>query len=101
MEKKKITLATLKSFVRKNSNKLYINLRSKFNGMTDGVESVGNSFCTATVNPDDVNISHTLGIAGAWIVGSSRDSLSQYEDDTFLGIDVYNSCGRFILAIKK
>lgn len=101
MNTKKITLATLKSFIRKNSDKLYINLRSKFSGMTDGIEKVGNSFEPVTIDNEHVNASHTLGIAGAWIVGSSRDWLSHYEDETYTGIDVSNSCGHFILAIKK
>lgn len=101
MYTKKITLATLKSFVRKNSDKLHINLRSKFDGMTDSVQQVGNQFCPVTINPEDVNASHTLGIPGAWIVGSSRDWFKPYEDETFTGIDVSNSCGNFIVAIKK
>lgn len=97
---KKITLATLKSFVKKNPNGLYINVRSRFNGMTDGVESVGNQFMQTEVKPD-INEAHTLGIPGAWLVGSSRDYFNYFENDNFVGIDVSNCCGHFIVATKK
>jgi len=98
--KKKITLATLKSFVKKNAEGLFINVRSKFDGMTDCVQNVGNQFTKAEIRPD-INAAYTLGIRGAWFVGSSRDYFSHFEDDTFIGIEVYNCCGRFILAVKK
>lgn len=97
--KKKITLATLKSFVKKNSEGLFINVRSSFDGMTDCVQSVGNCFTPASKT--EGNLAYTLGIKGAWLVGSSRDYFTHFEDDTFVGIDVYNCCGRFILAVKK
>ena len=94
-------MATLKSFVKKNSNNLHINLKSAFSGYTDGVEYVGNSFQKAEVKTSDVNYNHTLGIDGAWFVGSSRDYLNAFENDYFSGIEVYNSCGHFILAVSK
>lgn len=97
---KKITLSTVKSFIRKNKDNLFLNLKSSFDGMTDMVETCKNSsFKKATETTG--NLSYTLGIAGTWFVGSSRDYFSQYEDDQFTGIKVYNCCGSFILAIKK
>ena len=98
---KKITMATLKSFVKKNSNDLHINLQSAFSGYTDCVESVGNTFQKTSVKTSDVNYKHTLGVDGAWFVGSSRDYLNAFENDSFIGIEVYNSCGCFILAVSK
>jgi hypothetical protein len=96
----KITRATLKSFVRKNSGKLFIQVKSSFDGMVDGVvQADGARFGKAV--PTDLHHEHTLGVQGAWIVGGGRDSLTAYDDGAFSGIRVYNSCGSFILAVKK
>lgn len=97
-DEKKITLATLKSFVRKNSGKLHINVKSAFDGMTDCCESQQGGFQPA--QPTERNVSNTLGILGAWIVRGSRDYFHTYNDGTFKGIEVYNCCGKFILAVK-
>lgn len=97
---KKITLASVKSFVKKNANNLYIDVRSSFSGYTDGIESVNSGFLPAEIKPN-VNVNHTLGIEGAWFVGSSRDYFQAWENETFTGIKVYNCCGTFILATKK
>jgi hypothetical protein len=97
---KKITLATVKSFVRKNSERLFINVKSSFCGYTDCVERVNGDFAKATkANP--VNDSYTLGIAGAWFVGQSRDYFRPFENEKYTGVEVYNSCGSFILAVEK
>lgn len=100
MQTKKVTLATLKSFVKKNANALYINVMSEFSGHTDCVESVNGGFTQATIS-ENVNVKHNLGIRGAWLVGSSRDYMSAYDDGKFVGIDVWNSCGRFVIAVAK
>jgi len=96
---KKITLTTIKTFVKKNREKLYIKVKSDFNGMTDCVESVNGDFKLVEVT--DRNIEQTLGIEGAWFVRGSRDYFNDYSDNVFVGYEVYNSCGSFILAIKK
>ncbi len=98
---KKITLATVKSFVKKNRESLLINLKSRFDGMTDGVEMVKGGFIKAEAterNPD-----HTLGINRAWFVGQSRDYFRFYESiaENMIGIEVSNACGSFVIAIKK
>ncbi len=95
---KKITLATLKKFVRDNSGQLFINVKSSFDGMTDGLEWLNGGFGAAIETTD--HIDHTLGIKGAWLVGSSRDYFGHYNDNTYSGIEVSNSCGHFIIAIK-
>lgn len=97
---KKVTLSTLKSFVKKNSNNLYINVKSSFCGYTDCVQSINGGFSKAEIK-ESINVKHTLGIDGAWLVGSSRDYMSHFENENFVGIDVYNSCGRFVIAIAK
>ena len=100
MTTKKITLATVKSFVKKNFDNLYIRNDSDFDGMQDCVVSTGDS-SFRKVETDERCSDRTLGIKGAWFVGSSRDYLKSYENDNFKGIEVYNSCGSFILAVAK
>jgi hypothetical protein len=97
---KKITKATLKSFVNKNRDNLYIRVDTKFDGMVDCVME------TRSINMEKVKsrsdyIDHTLGISGVWLVGRSRDYFSQYTDGLYEGIRVYNCCGSFILAVKN
>lgn len=96
---KKITLATVKSFIKNNSDNLFINVKSSFDGMTDCCESLYNGFVIAAKTDDHVE--HTIGIKGAWFVGSSRDYLSHFEDNNMTGITVSNSCGHFVIAIPK
>ena len=95
---KKITRANFKKFVRENRENLHINCLSSFNGMTDGVDYVKNSQFKPIVSTL-VNENYTLGINGVWLVGQSRDMFSHYKKDGFEGIEVYNSCGSFIVAV--
>jgi len=94
-EAKKITLATLKSFAKRNADKLFVKEESSFDGMTDCVEQ--------NKNPQwrKVELENAYGHTGVWLVGSSRDYFELYEDGEYIGITVYNSCGEGILAIKK
>jgi hypothetical protein len=98
-ESKKITMATVKKFIRENSGKLYINVKSSFDGMIDGLTYQNDGFAMAET--DTLHTDATLGIKGAWFVGSSRDWLTKYEDEKFTGITICNSCGSFILAVRK
>ena len=98
---KKITLSTVKSFIRKNSDSLLINIESHFDGMQDCVALVNSGFKQATKDAREWNQGNTLGIAGAWFVGSSRDYFKAFETETMQGIEVSNCCGSFILAIQK
>lgn len=96
---KKITLATIKAFIRKNESKIYIKVKSSFSGYTDCVEYIEDSFKLA-VKDENINLKYTLGIPGAWFVGQSRDYFEVYEDKNYIGFKVYNACGSFIIAIK-
>lgn len=98
---KKITLATVKKFIRENKDKLYINVKSSFDGMTDCVESLNGGFVKALETTD--HLDHTQGIKGAWFVGQSRDYFTKYDNigGDMTGIEVSNSCGSFVLAIHK
>ena len=96
----KITLATVKSFINKNKGHLLIKVKSKFDGMVDGVRDLEDLGFQRAL-PDDLHTSHTLGIRGAWFVKDSRDHLTAYEDSNIKGFSIYNCCGSFILGIYK
>ena len=97
---KKITLATLKSFAKRNSDKLFVKNISSFDGMTDCVEECHDNSWKETSIIDKTNYYKT-GINGIYTVGCSNDYFTLYEDTVFVGIGVYNSCGSSILAVKK
>lgn len=99
---KKITLATIKSFIRKNlgQGNLYIKGTARFDGMVDMVTEVENpGFFPAERTENWVE--NSLGVAGAWFVGGSRNSFQAYDDGLFTGYRVYNCCATFILAVAK
>lgn len=95
----KITKATLKSFIKKNKDNLFIKVTSSFDGMTDCVQRVEDNF--KKVDNIDFNDSHSLGIRGLWLVGKSRNCFEEWEDKEYKGIEIYNCCGTSIIAIKK
>lgn len=99
MKTKKITLATVKSFIKKNNGQLFINVKSQFDGMVDGCVSLFDGFIKA--ESETKMIDATFGIKGAWFVRDSNDYFKPYESENLVGIEVSNSCGRFILAIVK
>ena len=94
----KITLSTLKKFVRENAGNIYVKVLSSFDGMTDCVERVEDDFKLITIKEDNGN---NLGLPGIHLVGSSRDSFTAYNSDEFEGIEIYNCCGSCIVARKK
>jgi len=87
----KPTIATVKSFIKKNKDQLYIKVSSNFDGMVDCVIPAKSEFTKV----DQINMEekYTLGIKGAWFVGNSRDYITPIEN----GYEIYNSCGSFIL----
>jgi hypothetical protein len=93
----KITKATFKKFVKQSG--LFIKTNSDFDGMADCVVTINSDFRPAkpTLHCPD----HTLFYSGIWLVGGGRDYFSAYEDAQFKGISCCNSCGSFIVAIKK
>ena len=95
----KVTLATVKAFMRRNESKLLIRVKGEFDGMTDCVESCDTGFqpISDSIHPCKEN----LGYNGVWIVGGSRNWIERWEDDSFVGFKVGNCCGRFIVAIAK
>lgn len=98
--KNKITLATLKSFAKRNKGGLFVKETSKFDGMSDMVEQNRDPQWRPTTITDETNYYRT-GIQGIYTVGDSRDYFEIYEDEEYFGIEVYNCCGNSILAVKK
>lgn len=93
-------MATVKSFVRKNHDNILIYTKSRFDGMVDGCRGTGDvGFDPVTWTMDHVDM--TLGIQGAWFVGSSRDYITPFDKDGVVGFEIYNCCGSFAIGIKK
>ena len=89
---KKITMATLKSFIKK-SKSLYVEIQSSFDGMTDCVQSVKS-------NLREIKKEDAIGHGGVWCVGGSRNYFTFVEKGNMFGIEVYNCCGSGILWTK-
>jgi len=98
---KKATMATIKSFIRKNQGNLYVRYIGSFDGMTDSVEHIPASDRSFQPVQPGTHPSHDLGIHGAWFVGSSRDYIMPIAENGFVGFHVYNCCGSFDLAVRS
>lgn len=98
MKAKKITLATIKSFVRKNENNLLIRVTSTFDGMTDCVQQIENEF--EKIKKAEYKYENNLGFNGIWLVGGGRNYFSQLNTKGKIGFHVYNCCGSFDIAIE-
>jgi hypothetical protein len=96
---KKITIATVKSFIKKNKDILLINVKSRFDGQVDGVEDGKDGFKAIRIS-ERFN-SHTLGILGVWFTPSTRNWCQAYEDEFYTGFRVDNCVGCFVVAVPK
>lgn len=97
---KKITIATIKAFIKNNAGNLFIKVNSSFDGMVDCVmQNEGAEYRKAV--PAQNAIDYNFGIAGAWFVGHSRDYFTLINTAEYFGYNVSNSCGSFDLVIKK
>lgn len=97
---KRITKATLKSFIKRNSDKIYTNELSSYDGMQDMVTKRESGFTPAEVDMEKVNKGEHYILDGVYLV-YGKNWFDLYEDDNFIGIEVYNSCGNSVVAIKK
>ena len=108
---KKITIATVKAFIRRNRASLLVRVKSCFDGMDDCVRENSDSvfapavarewFCHETgkyiaCSQDNKD---TLGIVGVWFCG--RDWCDQIETEEFFGYRVSNCCGTWFVAIAR
>ena len=98
----KITLSTIKSFIKREMAKdnLYISKKADFDGMQDMVDDCRDTSFKKAVK-DETNPRNRQGVSGAWFVGQSRDSFREYADNNFIGYEIFNCCGKFILAFHK
>ncbi len=94
LQNKKITMATLKSFIKK-ADKLFVQELSSFDGMTDCVMPSQNK------NFIEVSKDDAIGHKGVYCVGGSRDWLTFIESEKMYGIEVSNCCGNGILWTNK
>ena len=97
---KKLTRATIKSFIRKAGKDLLISTRSRFDGMTDCVQSTDSKEFSPALLAERY-CDNNMGIQGAWFVLGSRDWFTAYDNGEVTGFEVSNCCGSFILAVKK
>ena len=96
---KKITLATVKSFAKRNAEFLYVKNISDFDGMVDGVRQNEGATFRIPEGQLDLTNSHTWGI-GCWFVLGGRDWFSPYNQDGWNGLEVSNYCGNFVIAVR-
>lgn len=95
----KITLATVKKFIRENRKVLFIQNNTAFDGMVDGLVPCDKGFRQAVETQNDPN--YTLGVTGAYFIPGSRNYFSEYNQNGFKGFRVSNCCGSFILAVQS
>lgn len=95
---KKATVATIKSFIRKNRPSLLVKTTSTFDGMCDGVRPCENPGFYPAKDTDCPE--RTAGVQGVWLVGGGRDCITPFRKDGFEGYEVYNCCGSFSVAVK-
>ena len=89
---KKITKATIKSFIKKNKENLLIKLVSEFDGMTDGVVNNKNAEYKKIVSSSsDINELFVLG----------RNYFEVIDNEKYYGYSISNCCGLFELVIEK
>ena len=103
---KKTTLATIKSFIRKNLTRknnwettLFINVKRRYDGMQDGCMDYTDGWNVAQRTIQQP--ANTLNVKDAWFVLGSRNYFERYEDQERVGYDIQNCCGHFLLAIEK
>ncbi len=93
---KRITKSTIKSFIKKNADNLYIQKKSSYDGMCDGwSDRAAHPFQRASIGTH----SNQLGIEGAWFT-TTGNIFHEYNDGVYIGYNVYNCCGEFNIAIK-
>jgi len=98
---KKITVATVKSFIRKAkaAGTLLVRCDSSFDGMTDCVERNRDAEFFAPQETRDHG--NNLGLQGIYLVGQSRDWCKAFDDGEHVGFEVSNCCGSWVVATKK
>ena len=106
MERKmtKITLTTIKKFIKENKNNIYIKNITHFNGMTDGIDNCENqNFYLSEqteIKQKQYGRDNTLGLKGAHFVFDSKDYFETFNENNFKGFKISNCIGHFVIATK-
>lgn len=113
---KKITRATVKSFIRRHRDHLFIRVDSQLDGNDDCKRPIhGATFERAKVSylreeitgefadefKGELLYELTLGVEGASFSGGRRDAYSAYQRDGYEGIEVFNHMRSFVLAVRS
>ncbi|HPO05749.1 MAG TPA: hypothetical protein PLQ36_01430 [Candidatus Gracilibacteria bacterium] len=98
---KKITLATIKKFIRENKDNLFIKVKSDYDAMSDCYDAVDNPTLRKVTFDENSKCEHDLGVAGAWFVFDSRDYFREIENENYKGYNVTNCCTSFELLTSK
>lgn len=96
---KKITKSTLKAFINKAFENLFVKVESDFDPYTDCLENIKKPWKKATIDNDSGSQKYTLGINDIWITSSTNYRI--YKDNTFIGIYWFNCCGSGMVAVKQ
>jgi hypothetical protein len=93
---KKITKATIKSFINQNKGKLFIRTDSHFDSMCDCVMAKQNAAFVPIVEAEgDLG----LGFAAHWCEG--RTWTKAFESASHQGYEISNCVGSYVLATDK
>jgi hypothetical protein len=99
---KKITLATVKSFIKKNLKNLHIEVEGRFDGMFDCVTYSDNpQIRKADVSGFNPKVDYNMGIPGVWFVRGSRDYFTPISKNGMVGYHVYNCCGSWNVLVPE
>lgn len=97
---KKITLATVKSFIKNSLGDLHIQTLSRFDGMDDCVRQTNNpSFIQADISKFNPADESQMGIPGVWFVRDSRDYFNVVNTPMWTGFEVSNCCGNWQIVV--
>jgi len=96
---KKVTLATVKAFMRRNAANLMVKATSSFDGMYDCVMPSDNPAYRCVGGLFRENNKNTYGLPGVWFVGGSGNWFSPITEPGLTGYRVSNCCGSFSVAV--
>ena len=101
---KKLNKNHFNNFVKKNAENLHMKVYAHFNGMVDMVENVEAPAFSKVVKVQfqewrDVVLRAANDVSK--IAFRDGNSFDHYEDAEYQGIEVYNCCGKFVVAVKK
>lgn len=96
---KKITAATVKSFIANNLSVILLKTESRFDGMEDGVRRVeGAAFRKPDVTKFNKTDKYHMGVQGICFVGGT-DYFTVINTAEFTGFEVYNCCGSWKVVV--